>query len=110
MSISPVGGFSAGPLETGSPVSGAGSFAGGGNEAKIRELEKKLANLTEEKKKAEQNHDAEKAEELAKEIEKVRKQLEQLKRKEKKEKEKQKTQEDRLPPKGAAGQYIDTWA
>ncbi len=59
MSIGPVGGGTVpvGGMAAGAPASSA---AGGGTEAKIKELEKKLQTLTEEKKQAEHNHDAKK--------------------------------------------------
>lgn len=73
MSVNPIGGGL-------SPAAGLGAGAapasGGGSEAKIRELEKKLLTLTEEKKKAENNHDAEKVKKLEEEIRKVEKELE----------------------------------
>ncbi len=112
MSISPVG---AGVLSAG--ISGAGGIgscpSGNADEAKIRELEKKLQSLTEEKKKAEQNHDAEKVRKLEEEIRKVRQELEELKRKaeKKEEKEGQKPGKEGRPPcEGTAGQYLNTWA
>lgn len=103
MNISPVGNLAAAPFA-----------AGGGNEAKIKELEKKLAHLTEEKKKAQENHDVEKAQKLEQEIQKVKQELEELKRKVKKEEEDRKDgqsgQKEQVPPDGITGQYLNTWA
>ena len=110
MSVNPISGSFSPAASMGA---GAAPTSGGGSEAKIKELEKKLLTLKEEKKQAENNHDAEKVKELEEEIRKVEKELEELKRKAKKEEEKEGGEEGgegRPPSDGVTGQYLNTWA
>ncbi|MEY8336586.1 hypothetical protein AALB16_00935 [Lachnospiraceae bacterium 62-35] len=86
------------PLATGADLSN------GSTNPRIKALEQKLQQLNNEKKKAVQEHDEEKAQKLEKEIQELRKQIEQLKQKEKQKKQRlEKSQSENSSRLAAAG-------